>query len=107
MGIVYLVAAIILEVIGTTFMKLSDGFSKLLPSIFVFVFYGGSLTMLTFALKRIEVATAYAIWSGLGTALIAVIAAVLFREPLTAMKIGSLGLIIAGVVGLNLAGGLH
>jgi len=104
---ILLTAAIVLEVCGTTSMKLSEGFARLLPSILIFVFYGASFTCLTFALKRIDVSVAYAIWSGLGTALIAGIGIAWFREPVTAMKLGSLALIIAGVVGLNLGGASH
>lgn len=98
----YLLMAILFEVCGTTAMKLSDGFERMWPSVAVFVFYGLSLTALTFAIKKIDISIAYAIWSGLGTALIAVIGIYWFREPVTAIKIGSIALIIAGVVGLNL-----
>lgn len=104
---VFLVFAILFEVAGTTCMKLSEGFTKLLPSIGVGGFYLVSLTLLTLALKRIDVSVAYAIWSGLGTATIAVIGFAFFREPVTAMKVGSILLIILGVVGLNLSGAAH
>jgi small multidrug resistance pump len=104
---VYLVLAILLEVSGTTCMKLSGGFTKLVPSILLFVFYTLSLGMLTLALKRIDVSVAYAVWSGIGTALIATIGVLWFKEPATALKLISLALIIVGVVGLNLSGGAH
>ncbi len=104
---VYLILAILLEVSGTTCMKLSEGFTKLVPSIWLFVFYTLSLGMLTLALKRIDVSVAYAVWSGVGTALIATIGVLWFKEPATALKLVSLALIIAGVVGLNLSGGAH
>lgn len=107
MSWLFLILAIGFEVAGTTCMKLSDGFTKLAPSLGMAAFYACSLTMLTLALRRIDVSVAYAIWSGLGTALIAVIGIAVFREPLTAMKIGSIVMIILGVVGLNLAGGAH
>jgi small multidrug resistance pump len=103
----YLVLAIVLEVSGTTCMKLSEGFKKPVPSILLFVFYSLSFAMMTLALKRIDVSIAYAVWSGMGTALIATIGILWFREPVTAIKIVSLVLIIAGVVGLNLSGGAH
>ena len=102
LGWVYLILAIFFEVIGTTFMKLSDGFSKTIPSITMFVFYLLSLTALTFALKRFEVSMAYAIWSGLGTALITIIGILIFRESVSTVKIFSIALIIIGVVGLQL-----
>lgn len=106
MNIVFLVLAILAEVVGTTSLKLSQGFSKPLPSVGVIVFYGFSFVLLSFTLKRLEVSVAYAIWSGVGTALIATIGILWFKEPLTAIKIGSLLLIILGVIGLNL-GGAH
>jgi small multidrug resistance pump len=103
----FLIVAIFLEVAGTTSMKLSEGFARVLPSVFIFVFYGLSFAGLTLALKRIDVSVAYAIWSGLGTALITVIGLAYFREPVTPLKIVSIGLIILGVVGLNLDGNLN
>jgi small multidrug resistance pump len=99
----YLAVAIVLEVAGTTSMKLSDGFSKIIPSITMFVFYVGSFTFLTMALRKIELGTSYAIWSGLGTAAIAIIGIFFFAENASLMKMFSIALIIAGVVGLNLA----
>ena len=103
----YLVLAILLEVSGTTCMKLSEGFTRMVPSILLVVFYTLSFGMLTLALKKIDVSVAYAIWSGVGTALIASIGVLWFKEPATALKLISLGLIIIGVVGLNLGGGTH
>ena len=103
----YLVLAILLEVSGTTCMKLSQGFTKLVPSILLFVFYTLSMGMLTLALKKIDVSVAYAVWSGVGTALIATIGVVWFKEPAAAFKLISIALIIVGVVGLNLSGGAH
>jgi small multidrug resistance pump len=99
---VYLMFAIILEVAGTTSMKLSNGFTQLMPSIFIFVFYFFSFGFLTLSLKRLEVSTAYAVWSGLGTLLIAFIGMIFFKEPMTMIKAFSLALIILGVVGLRL-----
>ena len=104
---IYLICAIVLEVSGTTCMKLSEGFSKVVPSILMLVLYSLSLGALTLALKKIDVGVAYAVWSGVGTALIATIGVLWFREPATAFKVISLILIIAGVVGLNLSGGTH
>ncbi len=88
-------------------MKLSDGFTKTVPSICIFVFYALSFMALTMALKRIDVSVAYAIWSGIGTALIAIIGAVHFKEPMTMIKAVSVGIIIIGVVGLNITGIKH
>lgn len=103
----YLILAILFEVAGTTSMKLSEGFSRLLPSILLFVFYAASFVAVTIALKEIEVSIAYAVWSGLGTALITVIGILFFRETVTTLKIVSIILIIIGIVGLNLSGARH
>ena len=103
MGWFYLISAIILEVAGTTSMKLSEGFSKTVPSAAMFLFYILSLIALTYALKKFEVSVAYAIWAGVGTALITVVGMVYFKEAVTLVKIGSIALIIIGVVGLHLS----
>lgn len=96
--------AILLEVAGTTAMKLSAGFAKPVPSVLVFVFYFPAFVALTLALKRIDIGVAYAIWSGAGTALIAIIGYCYFQEPLNTAKFISLVLIIVGVVSLHLSG---
>jgi small multidrug resistance pump len=101
---IYLIIAILTEVAGTTALKLSQGLTKIIPAIAMVIFYIVSFIFLAFALKKIEVGTAYAIWSGIGTALIALIGFLWFQESLDALKVVSLGLIILGVVGLNLSG---
>ena len=101
----YLFAAIILEVCGTLSMKLSEGFTKTVPSVLIFLFYIASLFMLTLAIKRIDVSTAYAVWAGVGTTLIALAGFVWFKEPVTLLKVLSISLIIVGVVGLRLTAG--
>ena len=101
---IYLIVAIVFEVAGTTAMKFSDGFSKTLPSVVMFVFYILSLVALTYALKKIDMSMAYAVWAGVGTALITGVGIVFFKEPSSMLKIGSIVLIIAGVVGLHLSG---
>ena len=103
----YLVLAILFEVFGTTSMKLSEGFTKWLPSIVMFALYALSLAAMNMAIKEIEVSVAYAVWSGIGTAMIGAIGILWFREPLTAVKVVSTLLIIIGVAGLNLRGGVH
>ena len=103
MGWLLLVLAIALEVSGTTCMKLSDGFKEILPSVLVFVFYGLSFTAFIYALKTIDLSISYAIWAGLGLALIAAIGILYFKEPVTAVKMVSIGLIVVGVVGLSLS----
>ena len=107
MAYLYLLFAILLEVCGTTSMKLSQGFTRLMPSVLIFVFYGLSFTLLTMVLKKIEVSIAYAIWSGVGTAIIATVGILYFKEALTLLKLISLALVIIGVIGLNLSEGMH
>ncbi len=102
-----LTCAILLEVAGTTSMKLSEGFTKLIPSVLLFVFYAASFVALTFSLRKIDVSVAYAIWSGIGTGLITVIGMFYFRESVTAFKLMSIGVILVGIVGLNLSGVQH
>ena len=107
MAYLYLLFAILLEVCGTTSMKLSQGFTRLMPSVLIFVFYGLSFTLLTMVLKKIEVSIAYAIWSGVGTAIIATVGILYFKEALTLLKLISLALVIIGVIGLNLGEGVR
>lgn len=98
-----LLLAIVFEVCGTTCMKISEGFSKLVPSVLIFVFYAISFFFFTLALKGIDVSIAYAIWAGLGTALITVVGIFWFREPASALKLISLIVVVAGVIGLHLS----
>ena len=100
----YLLIAILTEVVGTTLMKVSQGLTRLIPSVLMFVLYGISFVFMALALKKIEVSTAYAIWSGLGTAMIAMIGIVWFRESFNLPKLVGLVLIIGGVVLLNIKG---
>lgn len=99
-----LVGAIVLEVAGTTSMKLSHGFSKVVPSLLILVFYGAAFSLLTLALKEIEIGPAYAVWSGLGIALVAVIGFFYFEETLTISKLLGIGFIVVGIMILNLSG---
>lgn len=97
-----LLIAIVLEVCGTTCMKLSNGFERLGPSALAFVFWGLSLAALILCLKRLDVSVAYAIWAGLGTVLVVGIGAVWFREPLTPARLAFIAMIVIGVIGLQL-----
>ncbi|HEY5764386.1 MAG TPA: multidrug efflux SMR transporter [Nitrospiria bacterium] len=98
----WLAAAILFEVGGTTSMKLSQGFTRSVPSTLMFVLYALSFSALTIAVERISISTAYAIWSGIGTALITSIGILHFREPATLLRMMFILLIIGGVVGLHL-----
>jgi small multidrug resistance pump len=88
-------------------MKLSEGFSRLVPSILIFVFYGFSFAAFTLALKRIDLSFAYAVWAGLGVLLIGTIGIVYFKEPISVVKAVSMVLIVAGVVGLHVSRMAH
>lgn len=99
---VYLGLGIVFEVLGTVCMKYAEGFTKLWPSVFVFLFYGASLGLLVLVLEKFEVSVAYAIWASAGTALIAIIGIMFFHEPISVAKVISIGLIIAGILGLEL-----
>ncbi|MFJ9589750.1 DMT family transporter [Streptomyces acidicola] len=106
MGYVLLAGAIAAEVAATTAMKYSDGFSRLWPSLLTLLGYAVSFVLLAQTLKSMSIGTAYAIWSGVGTATIALIGLALFGEGLGIAKVAGLALIIGGVVVLNL-GGAH
>ncbi len=97
-----LLLAIVFEVCGTTCMKLSQGFTRTTPSVLLFVFYGLCFVSLTYAMKKIELGIAYALWSGLGIVLITAVGHGYFGEPLNTMRLVCIGLILVGVVGLNL-----
>ena len=98
----YLAGAILFEVAGTTSMKLSYGFTRLVPSILIFVFYAISFVAFTLAVRKIDMSVSYAIWSGIGTAMIAIIGVIYFKEHMTALRFISMVLIVMGVIGLNL-----
>ena len=99
----FLSGAIMFEVAGTTCMKLSRGFTEFTPSVMMFVFYSCAFALNTIAVRTIELSVAYAIWSGVGTALTGAIGILYFKEPATAIKMVSLTLIIVGVMGLQSA----
>jgi multidrug transporter EmrE-like cation transporter len=98
--------AILAEVAGTLALRASDGFSRPLPSAIVVVGYGAAFWLMALVLREISVSVTYAVWSGVGTALIATIGMTMLGEPVSALKVLSLAAIVAGVVGLN-AGGAH
>ncbi|MEB2343975.1 MAG: multidrug efflux SMR transporter [Deltaproteobacteria bacterium] len=103
MAWLYLLAAILLEVCGTTSMKLSRGFSVPGPTVAIFACYAASIVCLTLAVRQLEIGVAYAIWAGLGTAVVAAIGVLWFGEAATLAKGISLVLVIAGVAGLRLS----
>ena len=99
----FLAAAIACEIVGTTLMKLSESLTRWIYVPPMLVAYLLALGGLALALRTIEVGIAYAVWAGAGTLLIAAIGIVFFGESVTALKLVSMALVVAGVVGLNLA----
>lgn len=105
MVFLYLALAIATEVAGTVALRLSDGFSRLVPSAVVVTGYGLSFLFLALTLRGLALSTTYAIWAGAGTAAIALVGVAALGESLSLLKVASITLIVAGVVGLNLGGG--
>ena len=101
MGYVYLTLAIVTEVMATSALKASQEFTKLVPSIIVVIGYGASFYFLSLVLKLIPVGIAYAIWAGMGIVLVAIVAAIVFKQTPDAPAILGMSLIISGVVVIN------
>jgi len=99
--------AILLEVAGTTSMRLSEGFTRLTPSVMIFMFYAASFALNTLVIRVLGLSVVYGVWSGVGTVLTALIGVYYFKEPATAIKMVSIGLIVLGVMGLHSASRLH
>jgi small multidrug resistance pump len=103
MAYAYLIIAIVSELLGTIAMKYAEGFTRLIPSALIFVCYGICFVSLTLALKTLPVSFVYALWAGVGTALMAVVGLLLFHEPLPLQKIVATSLIILGVIVFNMS----
>jgi len=93
--------AIFFEVCGTVCMRLSEGFTRWLPAVLIFVFYAISFAINTFVVRTLGLSVVYAVWSGVGTVATAIIGFWYFREPATAVKMASIGLIVIGVIGVH------
>ncbi|MEM7589203.1 MAG: multidrug efflux SMR transporter [Myxococcota bacterium] len=98
----YLLVAVMTEVVATSCLKASDGFTKLYPSIVVVVGYTISFYCLSLALRSIPLGVAYAIWAGLGTVLIALVGIVVYKQPPDMPAVAGITLIILGVVIMHL-----
>lgn len=96
-----LAVAIVLEVIGTTFLQQSQQFTRAVPTILMAVCYLAAFYLLSIALRTLPVGIAYGIWSGLGIVLVSAVGVVVFRQTLDLAAIIGLGLIVAGVVVVN------
>ncbi|UEM05315.1 quaternary ammonium compound efflux SMR transporter SugE [Skermanella rosea] len=102
MAWVILFVAGLLETGWAIGLKYTEGFSRLWPSILTLIAMAASLVLLAYALKTLPIGTAYAVWTGIGAFGTAVLGIVLFGEPATAGRLASIGLIVAGIIGLKL-----
>ena len=98
-----IVIAGVFETAWAVGLKYSDGFSRLVPSVLTVAAMAASIGCLGIALKSLPVGTAYAVWTGIGAAGTAVLGMYLFQEPATVLRLGSIALVVAGIVGLRLA----
>lgn len=101
MGYIYLTLAIAAEVAGTSLLKSTEGFSRLWPSLWCLGAYGIAFALLAQVVKSVPVGVAYALWSGLGTIAIVAIGALFLGEAVSTVKIIGVGLVVSGVVVLN------
>lgn len=106
MPYLFLLLAIAFEVAGTSLLKPSEGFTRLWPTVGTLGAYTLSFLFLAQAVRDLPVGIVYALWAGLGTVAIVAIAAAFLHEPLTLVKVVGIGLVVSGVVVLNL-GGAH
>ncbi len=100
-GFIYLIIAVFSEVAATVALKMTEGFTKPLPGIVVVLGYGSAFYFLSLMLKTVPVGIAYAVWSGIGIVLTAIVGIFLFRERLDIWAIVGMSLIIAGIVVMN------
>ena len=98
----YLVLAGLLEIVWAIGLKYTEGFTRLVPSLITIVAMVASVWFLALALRTIPVGTGYAVWTGIGAVGTAILGIVLFAEPATAARLLSIGLIVAGILGLKL-----
>ena len=97
-----LVAAGLLEIGWAIGLKYTEGFTRLVPSVLTLAAMAGSIILLGLALKSLPIGTAYAVWTGIGAVGTALLGIALLGEPATAARLASIGLIVAGIVGLKL-----
>ena len=97
----------LLEIGWAIGLKYTEGFSRLVPSVLTLAAMAGSVILLGVALKTLPIGTAYAVWTGIGAAGAATVGMVLLGDAVSTLKLVSIGLVLAGVIGLNLSGGGH
>lgn len=103
MAFVYLFLAGLLEIVWAVGLKFTEGFTRLIPSAVTLVAMIASILLLGLALRDLPVGTAYAIWTGIGAVGTALVGIAVLGEPATAARLASIGLIVAGIVGLKLS----
>ncbi len=101
MTYLFLLAAIVAEVIGTSALKAANGFTNPLPSLVVALGYAAAFYFLSLTLRTMPVGVAYAIWSGLGIVLISIVGWVLYRQTLDVPALVGMALIVSGVIVIN------
>lgn len=105
MPYVFLIMAILVEVVGTSRLKSTEGLTHLWPTLAGLASWGVSFVLLALAIHRgMQVSVGYALWSGLGTTLIVIIGALFLHEPVTSAKVLGIALVVAGVIVLNFDG---
>lgn len=102
MAWVHLLVAGLFEIVWAVALKYADGFTRLWPSAIAIAGMIVSVVLLEMSLRTLPVGTAYAVWTGIGTVGAAILGIVLFQEPATALRLGSIGLIVCGIIGLRL-----
>ena len=102
MTYLYLAIAILCEVIGTTALRASAGFSRLWPSVIVALGYGGAFYFLSLCLRHMQIGVVYAVWSGLGIVLVTIAGALIYKQVPDAWAVLGMALIVAGVIVMNL-----
>jgi quaternary ammonium compound-resistance protein SugE len=103
MAWIYLLLAGLFEIVWAIGLKYTEGFTRLWPTVVTIAAMVVSMGLLGVAAKGLPIGTAYAVWTGIGAVGAAILGIVLFAEPATALRIASIGLIVAGVIGLKLA----
>ncbi len=102
MAWIWLTVAGLLEIVWATGLKYADGFTRLAPSAITLAAMVGSVYFLALAVRTIPIGTGYAVWTGIGAVGVAIAGMILFGEPRTLLRIGSILLIVAGIVGLKI-----
>ena len=102
-----MITAGFLEVGFATMLKLSNGFTKLWPSLAFIVFAAGSFSLLSWSLKFLPIGTAYAVWTGIGAAGTAILGMIIFKDPVSIARISAIAFIIFGVILLNFSSSSH